>query len=114
EHKLPMIVYLHPSLFTADSVYESTNLNFYLSSANVSDDPNRPGFVLLAPEGRNTTHHYQSPDDKGLGWDNWYRQFNPQGDVVVNGAVYKENVDAATIDTFVQQLMNSGFVDVNR
>src|SRR5205823_2819796 len=48
---LPMIVYLHPSLVNADSVF-FTNLPSFMNTANLSGDPARPGFILLAPEGR--------------------------------------------------------------
>jgi predicted esterase len=112
--KLPLVVWIHPSLANADSVYQSTNLNFYLSSANVSGDPSKPGFILLAIQGRNTTHHYPASDQQGLGWDNWYRQFNPAGDEVVNGVSYKENVDAATIDAFISIEEATNKVDTNR
>ena len=81
-------------------MYKFTNLLDFLKTANVSDDPSRPGFILLAPQGRNTTHYYPPPDRTGTGWDNWYRQFNPQGAVTVAGKTYAENVDAATIDHF--------------
>jgi hypothetical protein len=49
-------VYLHPSLFPADSVESATNLLDYVATANLSDGPARLGFILLAPEGRNTHH----------------------------------------------------------
>ncbi|MBI3758150.1 MAG: hypothetical protein HY269_00140 [Deltaproteobacteria bacterium] len=52
---LPLIVYLHPSLANADSVRRYTNLLDLLKTANVSDDSSRPGFILLAPQGRNTS-----------------------------------------------------------
>ena len=77
---LPLIVYLHPSLANADSVRRYTNLLDLLKTANVSDDSSRPGFILLAPQGRNTVHYYPPPDHTGSGWDNWYRQFNPAGE----------------------------------
>lgn len=111
---LPLVVWLHPSLFAADIVETQTNLLYYLKSANVSGDPNRPGFILLAPEGRDTTHYYSWPDDKGKGWDNWYRQFSPDGEVTVAGVKYKENVDAAAIDHFIAAEEASGKVDTKR
>ena len=111
---LPLVVYLHPSLFPADSVENLTNLLDFLSRADLSGDPTRPGFILLAPEGRNTSHYYLAPDANGPGWDNWYRQFSPNGDVTVDGQLFRENVDAATIDHFIATAVASGKVDKNR
>jgi dienelactone hydrolase len=111
---LPLIVYLHPSLANADSVLRSTNLLDFLKTANVSDDPSRAGFILLAPQGRNTSHYYPPPDRTGTGWDNWYRQFNPAGAIKADGKVYPENVDAAAIDHFIAALEATGAVDRNR
>ena len=48
------------------------------------DGKNR-GFILIAVEGRYTTHYYPGPDSNAIGWDNWYRQLNPSGDVIIGG-----------------------------
>jgi dienelactone hydrolase len=111
---LPLVVYLHPSLLPADSVETWTNLLGPLATANVSNDPDRLGFVVLAPEGRNTHHYYAAPDASGPGWDNWYRQFSPDGDVNLNGKLYRENVDAAAIDHFIAAEINGGKIDRKR
>ena len=111
---LPLIVYLHPSLVNADSVSRYTNLLDFLKTANVSDDPSRPGFILLAPQGRNTSHYYPPPDRTGTGWDNWYRQFDPAGAIKAGGKEYPENVDATTIDHFIAAVEATGKVDRNR
>ena len=107
---LPLVVFVHGSLANADStiatglIQKSRTTN--LGTAN-------SGFILLAPEGRETSHYYSAPDDRGMGWDNWYRQFSP-GDVSANAATYKENVDAAAIDHFIQQVETSHKIDRNR
>lgn len=111
---LPLVVYLHPSLSDAGSASRYTNLLDFLKTANVSDDPARPGFILLAPQGRNTSHHYSAPDRSGTGWDFWYRQFSAAGAVKAAGKDYAENVDAATIDHFIAALAATGTVDRNR
>ena len=103
---LPLVVYLHPSLATADSVWQVTNLTTFVSTANVTDDSARPGFILLAPEGRKTCHYYPQPDQRQTGWDNWYRDLDPCDSA--------ENVDAWTIDRFVARQVASGKVDTNR
>jgi dienelactone hydrolase len=110
---LPLVIFLHPSLVTADSTETSTNFLEYLNTANVSDDSSKLGFILLAPEGRDTTHYYPSPDNTGPGWDNWYRQFNP-GPAKVGNVTYPENVDAATIDHFTAAVLAENIVDTNR
>ncbi len=111
---LPLVVYLHPSLFTADSVKDSTDLLDFLATANVSDDPARPGFILLAPQGRDTVHQYSWPDRTGSGWDVWYRQLSPPGAVKIGGRDYPENADAAAIDHFIDAAVADGKVERGR
>ena len=112
---LPLIVYLHPSLFTADTLAVATNILDYLDTADVSGDPERPGFIVVAPEGRATAHFYPTPDDQGTGWDNWYRQLDKRGrDVEIRGVTYLQNVDAATIDHFIDEEVATGNVDTRR
>ncbi len=108
--KLPMIVYLHPSLFSAGWI-TVTNILDLQDSVSLSDDPKKVGYIVLAPEGRKTTHYYPCPDNKGIGWDNWYRQLNPAGDVKIGNTTWRENADAATIDHFVAAEVASGKVD---
>jgi dienelactone hydrolase len=112
---LPLVVYLHPSLFTADTIPFATNLLAYRDTADLTGDPARRGFILLAPQGRSTTHFYPAPDDQGTGWDNWYRQLDPSGGIrFANGRFYPQNVDAATIDHFIAAEVATGKVDTNR
>ncbi len=112
---LPLVVYLQPSLFTADTIPFATNLLELRDTADVSGDPARPGFILLAPEGRATTHFYPAPDDQGTGWDNWYRQLDPSGGPrIAGGRLYPQNVDAATIDHFIAAEVATGKVDTSR
>jgi predicted esterase len=108
-----MLVFLHPSLTTADETENGTNLPEYIDTANLSDNSSMLGYILLAPEGRDTAHFYPSPDDTGPGWDNWYRQFGT-GTITIGGTSYPENVDAATIDHFIAQVIGTGIVDTNR
>jgi predicted esterase len=110
---LPLIVFLHPSLASADAL-RLTNILDSINTADVSDDPSRLGFIVIAPEGRNITHFYPAPNDQGLGWDVWYRQVDPSGDLVRAGVPYKENVDATTIDHFIAQEVATGKVDRRR
>ena len=113
KRKLPMIVYLHPSLFSAAWITQ-TNLLSYQDSVSLSADPQNIGYVVLAPEGRKTTHIYPFPDNKGIGWDNWYRQLNPAGDVRIGNTTWRENADAAAIDHFIAARVAAGGIDTNR
>ena len=99
-HKLPLLVYLHPSLFGPWTITH-TNLLDLRTTSSLGADPAGSGYIVLAPQGRNTAHYYQWPDNSGMGWDNWYRQLSPSGEVTVGGATYRENVDAAAIDHFI-------------
>ena len=111
--KLPLLVYLHPSLFGAGWITR-TNILDYQNSVSLGDDPATVGYIVLAPEGRKTTHYYPFPDSKGIGWDNWYRQLDPAGDVKLGDTTWRENADAAAIDHFIAMQVASGAVDTNR
>ncbi|MEA2625721.1 MAG: hypothetical protein QOD06_1766 [Candidatus Binatota bacterium] len=110
---LPLLVFLHPSLYPADTVYVATNLPEQMQTADLTGDPNRPGFILLAPQGRNTTHFYPWPDHQGAGWDNWYRNTDPakERNLPENQA---ENVDVAAIDHYIHAVVAQGIVDPKR
>jgi len=109
---LPMVIYLHPSLFGPKTVAK-TGLLVYQDNTAVGADA-AGGYIVLAPIGRTTLHHYPRPDEKGLGWDNWYRQLNPAGAVTVHNALYRANADAAAIDHFVTEEVSTGKVDPGR
>jgi len=111
--QLPLVVYLHPSLFTPDTLYGATDLPEFIQTADLTGDPNRPGFILLAPQGRNTTHFYPFPDDTGPGWDNWYR--NTQAGLEFGlPEAQAENVDVAAIDHYIEEIIAQGHVDTSR
>jgi hypothetical protein len=107
---LPLLVWIHPSLVTADSII-STNILSFQNDFSLS--PGTTGFVVLAPEGRDTTHFYPAPDNQGPGWDNWYRQFSPATQKI-GGQSYPENVDAATIDHFISAVQATKTVLANK
>jgi predicted esterase len=109
--RLPLLVYLHPSLFGAWTVKWTKLLD--LASTTALGEGTAHGYIVLAPEGRNTAHRYPWPDNTGFGWDNWYRQLSP-GDLKIGGLVYPENVDAAAIDHFIAEAAHSGMVDTRR
>jgi predicted esterase len=108
---LPMVVFLHPSETSAYSVILTGLVG--LIHKEVLGEGN-PGFILLAPQGRYTMHRYPGYDSNGLGWDNWYRQLSPTGAIAAGGATYSENVDAASIDNFIDEMLATGKVDRQR
>ena len=111
QEPLPLVIFLHGSIATADSIW-LTGLTKLIALADVGGKT--PGFIALCPEGRYTTHNYPGFDSSGLGWDNWYRQLNPHGDVTIAGTVYSENQDTAAIDHFVSEYLADGKVDRRR
>lgn len=111
---LPLVVFLHGSLFPASTVYYVTNFLDYTSTADLTGDPLRPGFVLIAPEGRSTTHYYAFPDNRGKGWDNWYRNLSEPAGANAAGQAAKPNVDAATLDHFIAEEAATGKIDRDR
>jgi poly(3-hydroxybutyrate) depolymerase len=110
--RLPLVVYLHPSLAGPRSAAK-TDLLLYQDDVPLGAGATA-GYIVLAPIGRQTLHHYPRPDEKGLGWDNWYRQLNPAGAVTVGDALYRPNADAATLDHFIGEEVSSGKVDPER
>ena len=108
---LPLIVFLHPAEFTSDHVDNSTNLLDFIDTYNFKNDSANPGFVVLAPQGRDTTHYYFGGDSTGTGWDNWYRQLNPAPAVTGDASL---NVDAETIDHFISVVLTTGKIDRKR
>ena len=102
---LPLLVWVHPSLFPMDTVHV-TNIPEAMTTADLSGDPARPGFILLLPAGRDTEHYYPSVDASGLGWDNWYRNLDrSRADL---------NVDVAALDHFIAEARGRGNVDEKR
>ena len=108
---VPLVVFLHPSLFGTETIH-LTNLLHYQDSFPLGADAR--GFIVLEPTGRKTNHYYPFPDTTSIGWDNWYRQLSPAGDVKLGGTIYKQNVDAAAIDHFIAQEVATGKVDATR
>jgi pimeloyl-ACP methyl ester carboxylesterase len=102
---LPLVVWLHPSQVPIDSILY-TNILPQVRKADLTGDPNRPGFILLLPTGRNIAHNYFFPDLRGFGWDHWYRNLDRSSPDL--------NVDAATIDHFIEVAKAQGNVDPNR
>jgi len=120
---LPLVVFLHGTGQTADSVQLSTNTLSFQTTANVSDNPAKLGFIVLSPQG-NAVHIALplasiGPLNVNLlnglpGWNTFYRQYSPNGNVTIAGTAYPENADAAAIDHFIAQEVATGKVDPSR
>ena len=113
ERPLPLIVFLQASFAPLDGQLAKTGLIDLRLGADLNGDPQRPGYLLLAPMPRFTTHYYPLPNSFSLGWDVWYRQF-AAGTREVAGVRYPTNVDFASVDHFVDRLLQSGRVDRRR
>ena len=106
QSRLPLVVFLQGSLFPAPEQLILNNWTTLTASADLNGDPQRPGFILLVPIGRNTQHFYPFPDDQALGWDNWYRNLDRGSPDL--------NLDVAAIDQFIAQVEARDIVDGNR
>ncbi|MFC5742622.1 hypothetical protein [Dyella tabacisoli] len=100
----PMIVYLHGSMTTPDSLYRAGHELFKLSgSYPLSAHGNAKGFILLAPEGRRAKAWASEGPHTGTGfhWDEWQR--DPA-----------KNLDVQAIDHFIDQAVSTGLVDAKQ
>ncbi len=106
-YKWPLLIYLHGSLTTPDSIYWlGADLLSLRDEFPLSDNGKVRGFFLLAPEGRRAdpwkSEEPEGPKTgKGMHWDEWFR--DPS-----------RNLDALAIDHFLDQMVESGQVDTNR
>lgn len=100
----PLLIYLHGSLTTPDSLYWFGRQLFQLHHHYpLSSDPAIQGFIVLSPEGRRAKPWRSDGPQTGAGfhWDEWHR--NPA-----------DNLDALAIDHFVDQVVATGRVDPRR
>ena len=120
---LPLVVFLHGLNQTADSVQELTNVLSFQTTANVSNNPAKLGFIVLAPQANLPKSSLPFGPVGALnvgllnglaGWNTYYRQYSPDGAVTIAGTDYPENPDAATFDHFITQEVATGKVDPNR
>ena len=106
-HKWPLLVYLHGSITTPESLYlEGHNMLQLHNSYVLSGDPQVQGFFILSPEGRRATPWSATGPDApvtgtGFHWDEWYRDS-------------ASNLDAAAIDHFVDEVVATGKIDPKR
>jgi dienelactone hydrolase len=110
--KLPLVVWFHPSSSSAERVASDTSLLKGNYNNTAQFGAAQTGFILLAPQGRYTSHYYPGNQTAATGWDVWYRQTGP--DQSLNGTLYRTNVDFAATDHFIDELVAAGRVDASR
>ena len=104
DYQWPLLIYLHGSLTTPESMYREGRALFELRDTYpLSDDEAVRGFAILSPEGRRAIPYEGQGKETGKGfhWDEWYR--NPS-----------ENLDALAIDHFLDGVIAMGKVDTSR
>lgn len=103
---MPLVTFLPGSIFPGDPQTIVNALEIASRRGDLNGDPSRPGFNLLVIEGRDKEHFYPFPDNHALGFDNWYRNLDRRDADL--------NVDVATIDHFIDQVMSRDIVDERR
>ncbi len=100
----PLIVWMHGGGGgLASDLYNLTTIRTKAQNYNLSNDPARPGFFVLAVQGRNLHYPTTSPRD-GHHHDFYFRDLrSPSG-----------NPDIAHVDSLIDQLAASGEIDTNR
>jgi len=102
--KWPLVIYLHASLTTPESLYKEGKSLFELHDTfALSDDAGVHGFIIVSPEGRRAEAWPSTggAEQTGIRWDEWYR--DPS-----------KNLDAAAIDHFLDAAVATGLVDTRR
>lgn len=100
EGPLPLLVFVHGSGGDADDLYGFTMLRDKADSFVLSDDPARPGFVLVATHARTVHWPTTSPQD-GSKHDTYHR-------------APATNPDLAYVDHIIDSLVAEGVVDPAR
>ena len=98
----PLVVFVHGALGSAAGVYNGTSLRAKAPSFDLSGDPARPGFVLVADQGRNL----HAPDETADGerHDIYYRDLGSPS----------TNPDIRSLDALVDLAVETGFADPKR
>jgi poly(3-hydroxybutyrate) depolymerase len=101
--KRPLVIYIHGSGGMAHTVYDTTSLRTKAIQYDLSGDPARPGFVLVATQGRHLHWPSESPQD-GTKHDTYHR----------HAATPSTNRDVAFVDHIVDTLASEGVIDTRR
>jgi predicted esterase len=99
----PLVIYLHGSGSSAASVYTVTSLRAKAATYDLTGDPKRPGFHLVADQGRNEE---AAPNGGGAGQGHdWYYR-----DLSTNTT----GSDLRNIDRLIDELALTGAIDTKR
>jgi poly(3-hydroxybutyrate) depolymerase len=101
--KKPLLLFVHGSGGYAYSVYDTTSLRDKAPDFDVTGDPSRPGFILVAAQGRNLHWPTTQPQD-GAKHDTFFRDL----------ASPSANRDIAYYDHIIDSLVTEGVVDADR
>lgn len=99
----PLLVYVHGSGGSAQTVYDFTSLRRKAVDFDLSGDPARPGFVLAATQGRNLHWPTADPQD-GSKHDTYHRDF----------ADFHKNRDVAFVDHLIDELVGEAVIEEER
>ena len=100
----PLLVWFHPGgEGSADLAQSETGLLAKAANYDLSGDPLRPGFILVAVQGRNLRFPTTEPRD-GQHHDFYFRDLS----------VPSTNPDIANADALIDALVQEGVVDTNR
>lgn len=100
EKPVPLVIFVHGSGGYGGSMYDALSLRNKAPYYNLTDDPDRPGFVLIALQSRNLHWPTKNPQS-GAKFDSYHRDFNT-------------NPDVEYLDKVIDQTVASGLVDPER
>lgn len=100
EHPRPLIIWLHGGAGDVSNLYNSTSLREKAVDYDLSADPERPGFILLAIQSRVLHYPYSwladGPHHNSLTWN------------------FETNQDLHNLDAWIDLLARDGHVDTSR
>jgi poly(3-hydroxybutyrate) depolymerase len=99
----PLVIYIHGSGGASSTVYDVTNLRTKAETYDLSGDPGRKGFILVATQGRYLHWPTSDPQD-GTKHDTYHRDLTQ----------ISTNRDIALVDHIVDTLISEGVVDPHR
>jgi poly(3-hydroxybutyrate) depolymerase len=100
----PLVIFVHGSLGYAQDLYDETLLRQKATNFDLSGDASRPGFVLVADQGRNlgNPNGFSGP---GPRHDIYYRDFS---------SAAPTNPDVRAFDRLIDTLVAAGGIDTTR
>lgn len=100
QFKRPLLIFFHGSGGSADDIYDFTLLRDKARNFDLSGDASRPGFVLIASQGRNLHWPTDHPEE-GSKHDSYHRNLSTNQDVLF-------------VDHLIDTLVQEGVIDPQR